>query len=85
MELPIRPARMVVTMYWWGYYYPYYAYYAPPVPVLDPGYLMWMMYYWMMYHYSYVVTMEIYRQLMEVWRRYAEALAKSLGTQSAQG
>jgi len=65
-------------MYWWlnPYYYPYYWY---PLPyIMDPTYLLGMTFQWIIYPYYFMMTMEIYRAIIETWRRSLEALTKAL-------
>jgi len=63
----------------WSYYYPWsyyplYWYYMPP-PV-DPMYLMMIIYHWITIPYYYMLMFEMYRTLINVWKKSVEELTK---------
>lgn len=73
-------------MYWYQPPPPwFYRYILPPSmphsyypPILDPVYLATLMTQYMMYPYYYTLTIEIYKTLLDAWRKTMEAFIKSL-------
>jgi len=47
----------------------YYSYFYPP----DLAYLMPMMFQWMMIPYYYMIYMQIFRSMIEIWRKTFES------------
>ena len=45
---------------------------------MDPTYLIGMTFQWIVYPYYFMMIMEIYRAIIETWRRSLEALTKAL-------
>jgi len=70
-----------VAMYWWGYY-PYYWYPAPYMP--DPTYLMMSAFQWIIYPYYYMMLFEMYRAIIDTWRKSLELITKGLETKSVK-
>ncbi|RLG80871.1 MAG: hypothetical protein DRO40_10555 [Thermoprotei archaeon] len=64
-------------MSWWGYYtYPGSPYwYYPPMPP-DPMYLMATAYQWLVIPYYYMLTLEMYRAIIDIWKKSIENLTK---------
>ncbi len=57
------------------YYYPY-----PPMampPIMDPSYLMWSTWSWLMSYYYMAMYLEVYKAFIDAWRKSVEALAKT--------
>ncbi|HDI31357.1 MAG TPA: hypothetical protein ENF80_00920 [Thermofilum sp.] len=61
-------------MYWW----PYYPYMYP----LDPTYMMTTLMQWIIYPYYYVVTLEMYRAMIDAWRKSLDLLMRSFETRT---
>ena len=62
-------------MYW--LYNPYYwYYYYPPIPP-DPIYLMNTLMQAIMYPYYYYISIEMYKSLLELWKKTIENITKS--------
>ncbi len=60
------------------YSYPWYYYpYTPPLPY-DPFIMMNMMMYSMIYPYYYALMLEMYRAMIDAWRKSLEVLTKSV-------
>jgi len=72
-----------LAMYWW-IYYPYAPYYWYPTPYLpDPTYLMMTAFQWVVYPYYYMILFEMYRAIIDTWRKSLELITKSLETKGA--
>ncbi|ADI31658.1 hypothetical protein [Staphylothermus hellenicus] len=62
----------------------YYAYPPAPIPpygcypFYDPEYLTAVMTQYMIYPYYYMLTIEIYRTMLDTWRKTMETFIKSL-------
>jgi len=68
-------------MSWW--YYPGYGYPGYMLPYMDPLYLMYTWSYLWMYWISMMYYIEMFRTMMDVWRKMAETTLKPPTTPSA--
>lgn len=64
-------------MYWWYYYYGYPPY---PAPYLDPLSMMYAWSYMWVYWVSMMYYIEMFRILLDMWRRMAESVFKTAQT-----
>ncbi len=62
-----------------SYYYPYWIpyYLTPPMPY-DPLAMMYLTMQWLWVPYYYALTIEMYRALIDTWRKAIEATIKAL-------
>ena len=79
MDLPVLPVYALPVVIAVSYpYYPYpYPYLVPPV-MYDPMYLMYMMMQWLWVPYYFALTIEIYRTMIDAWRKSIETMTKAI-------
>ncbi len=68
-------------------YIPYYylPYYVPPyiTPYYDPITLMYVTMQWLWIPYYFAITIEMYRAILEAWKRIVEVMTRSLRVEEA--